>query len=130
MLPITKEELQRTVDNQLEKIVKLEIKLTEEGKVFDWYNQKIEKEARGHKLYKRLYEKNSKFLRTTLERLEGSSWENEQELRITLKRYGRHMPDCRIRVALIRRPVCDCGWDAEEVYLLDQFSEQENDGKH
>ncbi len=124
------EEQKRLMRISNKKIVELKAKLTEAGKVYDWQNQKIEKEEKGHKLYKRLYEKNAKFLRTTLERLKGSSWKNEQELRKTLNRYGRHTPDCRIRVALLKGngPVCDCGWEDEQAVLalLDQFSEQDD----
>lgn len=90
---------------------------------------RLAKAEKGHKLYKRLFEKNSKFLRTTLERLEGSSWENEQELRITLNRHGNHLRTCKV-IQLgnyYMEPVeCDCGWTDEKAVLalLDQFSEQ------
>ena len=41
--------------------------------------------------YKHFYEKKSKFLKTTLKRLDDSSWENEQELKALLKRYHDHV---------------------------------------
>lgn len=69
----------------------------------------LAKAMKGHKLYKRLYEKNSKFLRTTIERLEGSSWENEQELKIYLEKYGAHTEGCSSLHSGGVYP-CDCGW--------------------
>lgn len=64
--------------------------------------------------YKRLYEKNRKFLNTTMKRLEDSSWENEQDLKLYLAKFGGHTAQCKTKQHDYSTGTgwgkCDCGW--------------------
>jgi len=71
--------------------------------------------------YKALYKKKAKFLTTTLKRLDESSWENEQDLKVWLKKYGGHTAECAslkseyefgcFGIGTFKRDrKCDCGW--------------------
>jgi len=67
--------------------------------------------------YKGLYEKNRKFLTTTMKRLDESSWENEQDLKFYLNKFAGHTADCKLTRLDIHGVMvkCDCGFaEAQE----------------
>ncbi len=123
------------MDHVVERSLQLEVRLDEQHRLMRLANQKlveleaeVAKEKKGHALYKRLYEKNSKFLRTTFNRLESSSWENEVELLAILLRYGGHRIGCgQSQVFMEGKPrTCTCGWEREMIALklIDNFNKQ------
>jgi len=142
MIPKTKEDLQRTVDEQWEKIVKLEQRALDEQSAFDKMEHLYLQEQEGFRVLERKFGQESVMLDeqrrlmrisnrklVELEKTISSLHENEEELIGILLRYGNHARTCKINQGgnYYMEPVeCDCGWEREKIALklIEKYNEQ------